>query len=40
MAPHGEFLFGYSWFEPGSFVNGFGSGDDTNLMYAQYLFTF
>jgi hypothetical protein len=40
MAPHGEFLFGYSWFDPGSFVSGFGSGDDTNLMYAQYLFTF
>lgn len=40
MAPHGEFLFGYSWFNPGSYVEGWGSGDDTNLMYAQYLFTF
>ena len=40
MAPHGEFLFGYSWFEPGSFVDGWGNGGDTNMMYAQYQFTF
>jgi len=40
MAPHGEFLFGYSWFNPGSFVEGWGNGQDANLMYAQYTFTF
>ena len=40
MAPHGEFLFGYSWFNPGSFVEGYGNGEDASLMYAQYMFTF
>ncbi|HZL99960.1 MAG TPA: alginate export family protein, partial [Planctomycetota bacterium] len=40
LAPHSEFLFGYSWFDPGSFVNGWGDGEDANLLYAQYTFTF
>lgn len=40
MAPHGEFLFGYSWFNPGHFVSGYGDGDDASLLYAQYIFTF
>jgi hypothetical protein len=40
MAPHGEFLFGYSYFDPGSFVEGWGNGEDTSLLYAQYMFTF
>jgi len=40
MAPHGEFLFGYSWFDPGSFVTGYGADEDASLLYAQYMFTF
>jgi hypothetical protein len=40
MAPHGEFLFGYSYFNPGDMVESYGDGEDANLLYAQYIFTF
>jgi hypothetical protein len=40
MAPHGVWLFGYSEFEPGTFVDGYGDGENARLLYVQYTFTF
>jgi hypothetical protein len=40
MAPHAEWLFGWSEFDPGSFVDGYGNGERARLGYVQYTFTF
>lgn len=40
LAPHSEFLFGYSYFNPGNFVEHLGSGHRPQLLYFQYQFTF
>jgi hypothetical protein len=40
MSPHGEFLFGYSYFVPGAFVERLGDGDRAQLLYVQYVLNF
>jgi hypothetical protein len=40
LAPHSEFLFGYSYFNPGDFVENTGGGSRPQLAYVQYTFTF
>ena len=40
LAPHGEFLFGYSYFFPGAVADNLGDGDSANLVYVQYTHTF
>ena len=40
LAPHSEFLFGYSYFNPGNFVEHLGAGKRPELIYVQYMFTF
>ena len=40
MTPHGEFLFGYSYFVPGAFVERLGDGDRAQLLYVQYVLNF
>jgi Alginate export len=40
LAPHSEFLFGYSYFNPGDFVENTGGGDRPQLFYMQYTFNF
>ena len=40
LAPHSDFLFGYSYFNPGDFVENTGSGSRPQLVYMQYTFNF
>jgi len=40
LAPHGEFLLGWSHFRPGRFAKATGDGEAATLLYLQYTHTF